>query len=265
MLTYGAPLILGGAAFWGLTAVDKMFLRNMSSFEELGTYSIAVSFAAAATILQSIFSTVWAPTVYKWASTGRDLGKVQEVTQYVLLVVLVLFCLAGTFSWMIDFLLPDSYSSVKYIMVSCLGYPLLYTLSETTVVGINVAKKTIYAMVASIIALIINLIGNYLLIPRFGAAGAAVSTSLAFWVFFFLRTEFSIKVWENIPRFRLYLSTLIMVSIASITTLYGSKLGNVLHLAWLVFLIVILVVFYREVRITVDFIKSKIKKVPVAT
>lgn len=85
MLKFGTPLILGGAAFWGLTTMDKLFLRNMSSFEELGIYSVASSFATAAIIFQNIFSTVWAPTVYKWAAEGINTQKIDQVTEHVLL------------------------------------------------------------------------------------------------------------------------------------------------------------------------------------
>lgn len=256
MLRFGAPLVLGGAAFWGLTAIDKLFLRSYSSFEQLGIYSVSVSFAAAASIFQSVFSTVWAPIVYKWAHSGEGLDKVQQVTQYVLLCVLILFCLVGTFSWMIDFILPDAYSSVKYIVVSCLGFPLLYTMSETTVVGINIAKKTVYSMVACIIAFAYNVLGNMLLIPYFGAAGAAVSTSTAFLLFLLLRTEFSIKLWRPIPRKRIYVFTSLMVAVALITTLYGEKIGYILHFIWFGLLLIVLISFKKEVTVAVSWCRN---------
>ena len=93
------PLILGGLAFLGLTATDKVLLKELSDFEQLGLYSVAVSFAAAATIFQRIFSTIWAPTIYKWAAANEGLDKIYKVIRYILLVVIVLFCLAGLFYW----------------------------------------------------------------------------------------------------------------------------------------------------------------------
>ena len=97
LLSFGVPLIFGGLAFWGLTATDKILLKELSNFEQLGLYSVAVSFAAAASIFQSIFTTVWAPTVYKWAALGEGLEKIHKVNRYVLLAVIILFCLAGLF------------------------------------------------------------------------------------------------------------------------------------------------------------------------
>ncbi len=256
LLRYGFPLIFGGVAFWGLTATDKIVLRSLSTFEELGVYSVSVSFAGAAIILRSVFSTVWAPTVYKWASQGIERKKVQQVSEYVLFCVLVLFCLAGTFSWLIDFILPEQYSEVKYIMVPCLGYPLLYTLSETTVVGITISKKTVYAMAASVIAFIFNALGNLLLIPRFGAAGAAVSTSVAFWLFFFLRTEFSIRLWGAIPRKDLYSFTLIVLCMSLVTAIYGKVIGGVVHIIWLVMLLFVLLRYAKQLCTVVVWVKG---------
>lgn len=232
MLKFSLPLIIGGVAFWGLTSVDRILLSRWSTFSELGVYSISVSFAAAATIFQSVFSTVWAPTVYKWATNDEGYDKVIMVSRYVLLLVVLLFCFAGLFSWIVPFILPSEYKAVQWILVACLAYPLLYTLSETTVVGIGVARKSIYSMLACIIALMVNLICNFFLIPRFGAAGAASSTAFAFWVFLILRTEFAIRVWKPLPRVALYSFTFLAVVGAVIGALKKDLLGCLMYLYW---------------------------------
>ncbi|WP_137821634.1 oligosaccharide flippase family protein [Pseudomonas sp. D(2018)] len=238
MLRFGAPLIMGGAAFWGVTAMDKVFLRSLSSFEELGIYSVASSFAAAAVIFQSIFSTVWAPTVYKWAAEGINTEKIDQVTEYVLVAVVTLFSLAGLFSWIITYLLPPSYASVQYILVACMAYPLFYTLSEATGVGLGIARKSSYAMMASIIAVLVNFVGNYLLVPTYGAAGAAISTAFAFWAFFFCRTEFSCRVWRPIPRLRLYSMTLACLVISVLFVLMGHDLYLGFVFSWFLLLLI---------------------------
>lgn len=247
LLSFGAPLIFGGLAFWGLTASDKILLKELSDFEQLGLYSVAVSFAAAATIIQSVFSTVWVPTVYKWAATGENLDKIYKVNRYVLLAVIVLFCLAGLFSWVVTFILPSNYSAVQWILISCLGFPLLYTLSETTVVGIGVTRRTKFSLLATLFAFIINLFGNWWLIPIWGAAGAAVSTCVSFWVFLLLRTEFSIYVWKPFPRMQLYSYTALLVIGASISTLYGKDYTTSLLVFWLSVMISVFFAFKQEI------------------
>lgn len=251
MLRFGLPLILGGVAYWGLTATDRIFLRILSSFDELGIYSVAASFAGAATILQSIFSTVWAPTVYKWVSKGEDLENLYKVNRYILGLVVFLFCLSGLFSWVVTLFLPESYSKVQWVVVSCLGAPLFYTLSETTVVGIGITRRSGFSMLASLIAFAVNLLGNWLMIPRFGAAGAAVSTCISFWIFFLLRTEFSIYLWKPMPRLLLYSYSIVVVAGACSFTLLGEGLYPFALVFWGAVLVVALVGF------KVEFIEAK--------
>ena len=260
MLSFGWPLILGGVAFWGLTATDKVFLRALTSFEELGVYSVAVSFAAAATILQSVFSTVWAPMVYKWASQGEGLENVHKVNRYILALVVIAFSLAGIFSWVIVFVLPPEYAAVQWIVVTCLGYPLLYTLSEATKVGIGLSRRSGFSLIAAVIAFSLNLVGNWILIPKFGAAGAAVSTCISFWFFFLLRTEFSIYLWQPIPRLLFYGYSAVVVIGASVFTLWGSSLGGWIYAFWLIVLLAAGVSFRVELQEAIAFVSKRLYK-----
>ncbi|MGL4191294.1 MAG: lipopolysaccharide biosynthesis protein [Vibrio sp.] len=219
LLKFGFPLILGGVAFWGLTATDKILLKELSSFDEVGLYSVSVSFAAAAAIFQSIFSTVWAPTVYKWAASGEGLENIYKVTRFVLLIVIFLFSLGALFSWLVVYILPENYSQVQWILIPCLSYPLFYTLSETTVVGLGITRRSGLSLLAACFAFLVNIIGNWFLIPVWGAKGAAISTSIAFWLFFLLRTEFAIYAWKPINRLPLYMYTIILLILAILSCL----------------------------------------------
>lgn len=260
LLRFGMPLIFGGLAFWGLTATDKILLKELSNFEQLGLYSVAVSFAASATIFQSIFSTVWAPTVYKWAAKGENLDKIAKVNRFVLLAVIVLFSLSGLLSWIVTYILPDAYKPVQWILLSCLGYPLLYTLSETTVVGIGVTRRSGFAMLAACIAFVINLLGNWWLIPIYGAAGAAVSTCVSFWVFFIMRTEFAIYVWRPIPRKSMYLYSTVLVFGAVLNSLYAQMFSIQFMLFWFVILLSVLLFFRSELWEIKSFVCRKMSQ-----
>jgi O-antigen/teichoic acid export membrane protein len=215
MIRYAIPLIGSGLAFWGLTTMDKVFLRSLSTFEELGVFSIAVSFAGAALVFQAIFSTVWAPVVYKWAAEGIDMQKIKNVMDFVTLAVIIIWSLAGMFSWVVIYILPPEYERVQYILLAAMAYPLLYTLSESTGVGIGIKRKTMFGLLAAMLALIINAIANWLLVPSYGAAGAAMGSALAFFIFFAIRTEASAKLWMGFERWRMYgfMSVLLVLSL----------------------------------------------------
>lgn len=58
---------------------------------------------------------------------------------------------------------------MKYLILCLIAYPLLYTLSEATGVGISVTRKTVYSLYAPLIALGVNV--SLILIPVYGASG----------------------------------------------------------------------------------------------
>lgn len=244
MLRYSVPLIGSGLAFWGLTTTDKLFLRGLSSFSELGIYSISFSFAGVALIFQAIFSTVWAPMVYKWVKEGIDIDKIKTVINYAALVVVLIWSLSGSFSWLVTYILPENYNDVQYILVAAMAYPLLYTLSEATGVGINVKRQTLYSLLAAILALIINAVGNWLLIPNYGAAGAAIASAIAFLIFFVIRTEISSRIWISFPRIKMYL----IVSLLALTSI-GINIQSIQFYARSIFVIVFIIALILSVNI----------------
>lgn len=248
LLHFGAPLIGAGVAYWGLSATSTIALRTFSDFKELGIYSMAMSFAGMAMIFQMIFSTVWMPTVYKWVAAKEDLRKIDTVTSHVLAAVCFIFALAGMFSWVIDYVLPADYMQVKYIVVCCMAQPLLYTLSETTVVGLNVQRKSMHALGIAILALACNALLSFLLVPRFGAAGAAISNALAYAVFFIARTEIAGRLWRPIQRTQLYSMIILVLSIAIWTALLTPKTTMHPSLVWLMALMFFIFIFRINIK-----------------
>lgn len=256
MIRYAIPLIGSGVAFWGLTTMDKVFLRSLSSFEELGVYSVAVSFAGAALVFQAIFSTVWAPVVYKWAAECVDPQKIKNVMDYVTLAVVMIWSLAGMFSWVVIYILPPEYNSVQYILLAAMAYPLLYTLSESTGVGIGIKRKTMFSLFAAIVALVFNAVGNWLLIPIYGAAGAAMASAVAFFIFFVIRTEASAKLWEGFERWRMYGFMIGLVAMSLLFNLIAMQ-PLILVSAYASVGLLGLVLFKAQVKALVGYVGSR--------
>lgn len=223
LLAFGLPLVIGGLASWGLNVMDKLFLRSMSTFSELGVYSVTVSIAGVATIFAGIFNTIWSPMVYKWVKDGVDLKKVDEVSEHLLAAIYFIVVLSGLFSWVLPYFLPKEYQAIQYLITLCLLGPLFYTLSETTAVGIAISRKTGFSMLASIGAMLVNAVGNYLLVPSMGAKGAAISTAISFWIFYILRTEFSRMVWKNMPTVKSYLVITLLLLFVAYSAVYLNK------------------------------------------
>lgn len=256
MIHYSIPLIGSGIAFWGLTTMDKFFLRSLSSFEELGVYSIAVSFAGAALVFQVIFSTVWSPVVYKWASEGVETKKIIDVMDYVALAVFSIWSLSGMFSWLVTYILPSEYYKVQHILLAGMAYPLLYTLSESTGIGIGIQRKTIFSFGAAITALLINGVSNWFLIPSYGAAGAAIGSAIAFFVFFVVRTEASARFWVSFHRYKIYFFTTIYMLLSVLINISSFEFFYV-SFFYFVSLIFVVISYWVKIKILVRVLLSR--------
>lgn len=256
-LSYGFPLLIGGLASWGLNVSDRIFLRLYSSYTDLGVYSVAMSIASAATIFATIFNTIWAPLVFKWVSSSEiDLKKIDDILEYILMAIYFIVVVAGLFSWLLDFILPNQYLSVKYLIILCIIGPLFYTLSEVTGIGIAIAKKTRFSMYASIGAVLTSIVLNFFLVKKFGALGAAMSTAFSFWIFFVIKTEFSKLVWRKTIKLRGYLITFLILLISSIYSLLMMSIE--LQMAyWGMFLILGMFIFKREINSILNLIKRR--------
>lgn len=233
LLSYGIPLIFAGVAYWGLDATSTLTLRSLSTLTELAFYSVSMSFAGVGILFQTIFTVLWAPMVYKWVASGVDMKRVDHIAQQALAVVCAIWVLSGAFSWVIDFLLPESYRQVKYLMLCSIGQPLLYTLSEVTCVGIGITRRSMLSLWSTLVALLVNVAASVWLVPKHGAAGAVVANAVAFLVFFIARTEASAYVWRPIPRRRLYATVIAAVALSIGTLAFEESQSLYVSLLWL--------------------------------
>lgn len=236
LVNYGAPLIFAGVAYWGLDATSTLTLRSLSTLPELAIYSVSMSFAGVGVVFQAIFSVLWAPLVYKWVANGVDMRRVDHIAQQALAVVVAIWVLSGTLSWLIDFILPVHYRQVKYLMLCCIGEPLLYTLSEVTCVGIGITRRSMLSLWSTVAALVVNVALSVWLVPRYGAAGAVVANAIAFLAFFIARTEASASVWRPFPRARLYVFVTACVGLSIGTLVFGPRAPIHFSLVWLALL-----------------------------
>lgn len=256
LVKFGWPLMIAGFIAWLLYAVDRFFLKELANYQELALYAMAASIASTVTLVSTVFNLIWAPMVYKWVEDDSKINNIYNVISLIMMLVYMLACLSGIFSWIIIYFLPDKYNSISYILPACVLAPLLYTLSETTVIGINISRKTIFIMFVSILAVICSVIGNYYMIPVYGAKGAAIATALAFWVLFFARTELSSFLWRSIPRFKMYFFTFLLWIYSTLFAIYG-EVESFLIYGWIALFLLGFVVFRKQYFYCYSLISKK--------
>lgn len=243
---YGAPYVLTLFITWLFESFDKIALRQWSTFEELGQYSAAMRLVALVVVLRTTFSTFWTPVAYeKFEKSPADKDFFRSMS---ILVSFVMFFVAiGSIAGrdLIVILLGKNYAGAATIMPFLVFMPVLYTISHTTVMGINFYKKTKYHIYIAVISSIINIIGNWILVPLYGALGASISTAISFVVFFTLRTQFSLKFYKvNYPLIKIYIM-IIVVMVYSAYAVFNTNFWSNMIIG-IIPIIILLLIFYKD-------------------
>lgn len=195
MFKFGFPLIFSSIIGLVLSSTDKIMLRSLCTYNDLGLYSSAFKIVSVLSIIQQCFTLVWTPIALRWFAEKKDNKSyliVGDTVLNVLSVVCLCILLCKDF---VVVLLGNSYSEAIYIIPFLLLYPVMYTVSEVTSLGISFSRKTGYNILISAISGGINILLNFLLIPVFGGKGAAIATGIAYIIFFFTRTYISRALW----------------------------------------------------------------------
>ena len=219
MIKFGMPLILSMSITWILQSTDKFFVSAYNGYLELGIYSSAFTIVAIINSVQESFITFWVPVANeKYKESPENTEFFSKVNSIVSMLMLLIGVGIITFKDIIVILLGSKYRDAIFIFPVLALMPIMYTISETTVIGINFKKKTRYHIITSLIAAVANIIGNMILVPVLGAKGAAISTGISYMIFFIVRTVISQRFYYvdyNLKRLYISVSTLVVLAVYS--------------------------------------------------
>ena len=196
LVKYGLPFIFSTTVTILFHSTDKFMLKSLMDYNQIGLYTGAQNIVNLLTQVQNIFSTFWVPVAFEhFSNKANDSDFFIRINKIISYVMLVLFLIILCAKDIIIYFLGERYRNASFIFPFLAFMPIMYTVSETTVIGINFMKKTSYHVWISLCCVIVNAIGNFFLIRQFGAIGAAISTGLSYVVFFLLRTILSNTVY----------------------------------------------------------------------
>jgi O-antigen/teichoic acid export membrane protein len=208
IILYSYPLALTMFITWAFQSFDKIALKQWSSVYELGIYTAAFRIVLILQIVQTSFTTYWIPLSYeKFIKNDDDtankafFSKANSLISAIMLVAGVGLILTKD---LVTFILGPQYKDAVTMIPCLVLVPVLFTISESTVIGINFFKKVKTVLLISVLTLLSNIIGNYFLVPKFNGIGAAIAAGISAIVFFSLRTFFSLKYYKvdyNILKF----------------------------------------------------------------
>ncbi|MFX3619517.1 MAG: lipopolysaccharide biosynthesis protein [Sporolactobacillus sp.] len=216
LLLFGLPIVVAASASSFLNASGRLALRTWSSFYEIGIFTATLKISAVLSIIQTSFTNFWVPTAYRWQSEGKEIRYFKKVSDSLLLAMTILFFLVLIFKQLIVFVLSPSYASAIYSLGFLCLQPVMYTVSETTTLGIVFSRKSYLNIWVSLISLLPGMLLCGLLVPQYGAMGAAAATGVSYLFFFWGRSFFSNKNWSGFPLIRHYTVMLLLFAAACI-------------------------------------------------
>ncbi|WP_455617999.1 lipopolysaccharide biosynthesis protein [Eisenbergiella sp.] len=246
LMKYGFPFIFSTTITLLFQSTDKLMLKALSDFNQIGIYSGASNIVNLITQVQLVFSTFWMPVAFEHFSKAPNDKKffirINKIISYCMLVIsIIVLCLKDV----VILFLGAKYKEAVYVFPFLAFMPIMYTVSESTVMGINFKKKTNYHVIISVICASVNAIGNYELIMRFGAKGAALSTGLSYLLFFLLRTYFANRVYPIKFAIARYFISCTMVYILAIIASFHKT--NSIFIIFSVGVLCVITILYRDI------------------
>lgn len=196
LITYGIPFILVLLMEWLLSSCDKYALRIWSGYSELGIYTSAMNIMSILLTFKATFVAFWSPVAMERYESGND-AENKEFFKNAFNITRFLCVLAAigliAFKDLIVFILGGDYRDAAKVIPFLTLMPIFSIMFEITNQGIKFVKKNRYLNYASAVAIAFNLIGNALLVPRLGGAGAACATGITYMAYFAVGSFFAKK------------------------------------------------------------------------
>jgi O-antigen/teichoic acid export membrane protein len=183
MNRFGLPLVPSALALWAINFIDRFFVAVFKGQGEVGVYSLAVRASSVIVFLMIAFRLAWPAFAY----SIDDDASARRTYSYVLTYLLFVCCwislaLGALAPWIVKVLAPtkpefhradEAVGLLAFASTAYAGYTVL-------AIGIGRARQTQFNWIVSGAAAALNVALNFVLIPRYGMMGAAVSTAAAY-------------------------------------------------------------------------------------
>jgi len=182
MLSFGVPQVPNVLALWVLQLSDRYLLAQLRSLDETARYAVAYSLGMAVSIVVvSPFALAWPTAMYAIAKREDARDQFRLVfTAACLTFLFIAYALSLVGVLLLDRLFSNTYHSAAPVIPLVSESLALSGMYMLLTIGIGLTRKTWVASALTLSAAVANVLINLLLIPRFGALGAAISTLLAY-------------------------------------------------------------------------------------
>lgn len=216
-LRYGLPMVPAGVAALTVDMIDRWFLEYYATTSEVGIYSLGYRFGEIIAFLVAAFQLSWPQFIFRNQREPNAPQIYAHMANYYFAVLLFVWLCLAVFSHEVLRVMATAAFHPAAAVVPIVALGMVFDGSIQMVkIGILVSKSLTLRTVAVFGAAVINVLLNFLLVPRFGMMGAAWATAGGFLaqltlMFFFAQRLYPVPF--HYPR--------IAAVFASALTLYG--------------------------------------------
>ncbi|MGN1270503.1 MAG: lipopolysaccharide biosynthesis protein [Clostridia bacterium] len=262
LIIYGLPFIYTMLATDIFNATDKWAINAIKTSYEVGIYAAASNIVAICSVIKTTFDLLWAPAAMKhYEQEPENTGFYTKINGCITVVMYIISIVVICFKDIIVLFLGENYRIAITIVPLLLFNPIMTTVSETTVYGLNFKKKTGYHIIITTVSCIVNILLNVVLIPIYSAEGAALATAISYIVFFIMRTIMGIKAYPaNFNLGKFFVVTILFFIIAFLNTFFNVVV--IINIIFMIIFVTILIALYKEyVYIMIETFKNQIIKI----
>jgi O-antigen/teichoic acid export membrane protein len=220
MLKYSIPLIPNGIMWWLVGAFNRPLMESYLGMHAIGIFAVANKFPGVLSTIFAVFATSWQISVLEEFGKDGYSNFFNKVFRLLVSGLLFFFFVITISSKLIVsiFTTADFYEAWKYIPILVLGV-VFSSISGFAGSNFSATRESKYFFYSSIWGAGAAIVFNFILIPKLGILGAAISVPLSFTVMAVARIIYGwkyVKI-ENIP---LYLLMFIISVLAIIVMIY---------------------------------------------
>lgn len=179
---YGVPLIPHTLSGVIMMYSDKLIITYYHGQSENGIYTVGFMIGQAIGLLQNSFNQAWVPWVFQKLKAGKENDKKRMVKityLYVVGILLVVLLLWLMLPFIFKYFIGEKFGEgMQLVIWVALGFA-FNGMYKMVSVYIFYLEKTMIIAFTSFGVAIVNIILNFVLIPKYGLQGAAVATMSA--------------------------------------------------------------------------------------
>jgi len=176
MASYSAPQVISSIAAYFSLYVDRLLIKELMTLDDVGVYGVGARIASVVALLMGGFQLGLIPLVFQHHASPDTRVQMARVFRYFLAPAIIILLVLSGFSKDLLWLFATAQYYGSWGVVPLLAGAMLLANMYIFVPGIFIARRTGLVAVINLGTVVVNVIGNLLLIPRFGILGAAFAT-----------------------------------------------------------------------------------------